>query len=72
MVVSGDLIEDTITAKLLDRVRPGLIDDRRSQAGSLPTVDTFAAGITAAALMSDPEPLVLVGKTRDAHTDTSR
>lgn len=49
IVVSGDLIEGTITAKLLDRNAPGLIEFRRNQAGSLPTVDEFAQAIVAAA-----------------------
>ena len=48
IVVSGDLIEDTITAKLLDRSAPGLIEFRRNQAGALPTIDEFARGIVAA------------------------
>ena len=49
IVVSGDLIEGTITAKLLDRNAPGLIEFRRNQAGSLPTVDEFALAIVTAA-----------------------
>jgi NAD(P)-dependent dehydrogenase (short-subunit alcohol dehydrogenase family) len=49
VVVSGDLIEGTITAKLLNRSQRGLIEERRAEAGSLPTVDEFAAAIVAAA-----------------------
>ncbi len=48
-VVSGDLIEGTITPKLLQRESPGLIDQRRSEAGSLPNVEEFAAAIVHAA-----------------------
>jgi|SRR6187402_1761535 len=48
-VVSGDLIEGTITPKLLQRESPGLIDQRRSEAGSLPNVEEFAAVIVHAA-----------------------
>ena len=63
VVVSGDLIDGTITAKLLDRVRPGLIEGRRSEAGYLPTVESFAGEVTRAVVDVDPEPLVFVGKT---------
>lgn len=50
VVVSGDLIEGTITPKLLNRMRPGVIDERRSQVGWLPTTDDFAKEIVDAAL----------------------
>ncbi|HEX4809960.1 MAG TPA: SDR family oxidoreductase [Bryobacteraceae bacterium] len=50
LVVSGDLIEGTITPRLLERSAPGLIEDRRSETGRLPTVDEFADVIAAAAL----------------------
>jgi NAD(P)-dependent dehydrogenase (short-subunit alcohol dehydrogenase family) len=49
VVVSGDLIEGTITPKLLQRQSPGLIESRRQEAGSLPSVDDFAAAIVKAA-----------------------
>jgi 3-oxoacyl-[acyl-carrier protein] reductase len=45
IVVSGDLIEGTITPKLMERASKGLIDERREQAGSLPTVAEFAEAI---------------------------
>jgi 3-oxoacyl-[acyl-carrier protein] reductase len=48
-VVSGDMIEGTITPKLLERTQRGLIAMRRGQAGELPTVDEFAAAIVDAA-----------------------
>lgn len=44
-VVSGDLIEGTITPKLMERSNRGLIDERRQQAGSLPSVEDFARAI---------------------------
>ncbi len=50
LVVSGDLIEGTITPKLLERVSPGLIERRREQAGTLPNVEDFATAIVEAAL----------------------
>jgi len=53
VVVSGDLIDGTITPKLLDRMRPGMIAERRSQVGWLPTTEDFAAEIVAAA--SNPD-----------------
>jgi 3-oxoacyl-[acyl-carrier protein] reductase len=49
-VVSGDLIEDTIVPQLMDRRRPGLIDTRRQQVGSLPTTADMAAAIVRAAV----------------------
>ncbi|QDP97627.1 SDR family NAD(P)-dependent oxidoreductase [Microlunatus elymi] len=64
VVVSGDLIDGTITAKLLDRARPGLIEQRRAEAGYLPSVDTFAAEVVRATLAAGPDPLILVGETR--------
>jgi NAD(P)-dependent dehydrogenase (short-subunit alcohol dehydrogenase family) len=48
-VVSGDMIEGTITPRLLERTQRGLIEMRRGQAGELPTVDEFAAAIVDAA-----------------------
>jgi 3-oxoacyl-[acyl-carrier protein] reductase len=45
VVVSGDLIEGTITPKLMERAQPGFINERREQAGSLPTVTDFASAI---------------------------
>jgi NAD(P)-dependent dehydrogenase (short-subunit alcohol dehydrogenase family) len=59
VVVSGDLIEGTITPKLLDRVRPGLIEARRAQAGTLPTVEEFAREIVAATV----NPALSTGET---------
>ncbi len=52
IVVSGDLIDGTITPRLLQRQSPGLIEARRKEAGALPTVDEFASAIVSAA--TDP------------------
>ena len=49
VVVSGDLIEGTITPRLLERKSPGLIEQRREETKRLPTVDDFAGAIAAAA-----------------------
>jgi len=49
VVVSGDLIDGTITPKLLNRMRPGVIDERRSRVGWLPTTEDFARAIVDAA-----------------------
>lgn len=46
-IVSGDMIEGTITATLLDRAEPGAIDARREAAGKLYSVEEFAAEIAA-------------------------
>jgi NAD(P)-dependent dehydrogenase (short-subunit alcohol dehydrogenase family) len=49
VIVSGDLIEGTITAKLLERASPGRIEGRRKQAGAVPTVEEFARAVVEAA-----------------------
>lgn len=54
VVVSGDMIEGTITATLLERVRPGAIDSRRQAAGKLYSVAEFAAEIAKAAVEPVP------------------
>jgi NAD(P)-dependent dehydrogenase (short-subunit alcohol dehydrogenase family) len=45
LVVTGDLIEGTITPKLLERSAPGLIDRRRATQGSLPTAQEMGREI---------------------------
>ncbi len=49
IVVSGDLIEGTITPKLMQRQMPDLIELRRQQVGFVPTVEDFARAIVNAA-----------------------
>ena len=49
VVVSGDLIEGTITPRLMERLNPGMTERRRAQAGELPTVESFARAIVEAA-----------------------
>lgn len=53
-VVSGDMIEGTITATLLERANPGAIAQRRESAGKLYNVSEFAAEVARAAV--DPVP----------------
>jgi NAD(P)-dependent dehydrogenase (short-subunit alcohol dehydrogenase family) len=55
VVVSGDMIEGTITAKLLERANPGAISARRESAGRLYNVAEFAAEVAAAAVEPVPE-----------------
>ena len=50
VIVSGDLIEGTITPKLLERQSRGLIQKRREAVGSLPDVEEFAAAIVQAGI----------------------
>jgi 3-oxoacyl-[acyl-carrier protein] reductase len=45
VVVSGDMIEGTITATLLDRAEPGAIEARREAAGKLYSVEEFGAEV---------------------------
>lgn len=47
VVVSGDMIEGTITATMLNRAEPGAIEARREAAGKLYSVAEFAAEIAA-------------------------
>ena len=53
IVVSGDLLDGSITPKLLNRMRPGVIERRREEAGTLPTVEVFATAVVEAALNND-------------------
>lgn len=55
VVVSGDMIEGTITATLLERARPGAIEARRESAGKLYNVSEFAAEVARAAVEPVPE-----------------
>ena len=55
VVVSGDMIEGTITATLLERANPGAISARKDSAGRLYNVSEFAAEIVAAAVEGIPE-----------------
>lgn len=45
VVVSGDMIEGTVTAALLNRARPGTLEERRAEAGKLYSVREFAEEI---------------------------
>jgi NAD(P)-dependent dehydrogenase (short-subunit alcohol dehydrogenase family) len=55
VVVSGDMIEGTITATLLERAQPGAIESRREEAGKLYSVNEFAAEVAQAAIDPIPE-----------------
>jgi hypothetical protein len=64
VVVSGDMIEGTITATLLERANPGAIAARREDAGKLYNVSEFAAEVARAAVDPIPEDNTrLVGDT---------
>jgi NAD(P)-dependent dehydrogenase (short-subunit alcohol dehydrogenase family) len=64
VVVSGDMIEGTITATLLERANPGAIASRRESAGKLYNVSEFAAEVARAAVDPVPEDNTrLVGDT---------
>ena len=66
VVVSGDMIEGTITATLLERANPGAIDARKSAAGKLYNVSEFAAEVALAAIEPVPaDNTRLVGDTSD-------
>lgn len=55
VVVSGDMIEGTITATLLERANPGAISSRKDSAGRLYNVGEFAAEVALAAVEPVPE-----------------
>jgi len=65
VVVSGDLIDGSITPRLLDRMRPGVIERRRDKTGWLPTTEDFARAIVDAAVDEDQATgvTVFVGST---------
>lgn len=67
VVVSGDMIEGTITATLLNRAEPGAIESRREAAGRLYSVEEFAAEVAAMVGRTDLEVghTELVGGARD-------
>lgn len=50
VTVSGDMIEGTITATLLERAQPGAIAQRREATGGLLTVEEFASYVANAAV----------------------
>ena len=54
VVVSGDMIEGTITATLLERSSPGALESRRESAGKLYNVSEFAAEVSRAAVEEIP------------------
>jgi 3',5'-cyclic AMP phosphodiesterase CpdA len=67
IVVTGDLVEDTIMARLLERTVPGLFEERRDKIGQLPTTTVMGEAIAVAAM--DPAlpggHTVIVGGTLD-------
>lgn len=54
IVVSGDMIEGTITVTLLDRASPGTVEARREQVGQIPTLPEFADAVAVAATSPHP------------------
>lgn len=48
IIVTGDLIADTITPKLLERTAPGMLAARSESIGDLPTTDAMGTAIAAA------------------------
>ncbi len=54
VVVSGDMIEGTITATLLERARPGVLSSRESATGHLYNVNEFAAEVALAVVEPVP------------------
>jgi len=66
VVVSGDMIEGTITATLLERANPGAIASRRESAGRLYNVGEFAREVALAAVQPVPRDHTwYVGDTSD-------
>lgn len=66
VVVSGDMIEGTVTATLLNRAQPGALEARRAAAGKLYSVNEFAHEIAKLAAADVPTGHVeLVGGAQD-------
>lgn len=53
IVVTGDLVEGTITPKLLERTAPGLLAQQRASKGPLPTAQEMGKQIALAAVNID-------------------
>lgn len=54
VVISGDMVEGTVTATLLDRAQPGAIEERRKAAGKLLTVQEFGVEVAGMATADVP------------------
>lgn len=66
VIVSGDMIEGTVTATLLNRAQPGALEARREAAGRLYSVAEFAQEVAQAATADVPTGHVeLVGGAED-------
>ncbi len=64
VVVSGDMIEGTVTATLLNRIHPGALNERKEVAGRIYNVEEFAAEVTRAIVDEIPDDHTrLVGDT---------
>lgn len=72
IVVTGDLIEGTITPKLLERAAPGLLNQRRASKGALPTAIEMGGEIALAATKADlpSGSTVVVGATLQSMLST--
>ncbi|MDO5367549.1 SDR family oxidoreductase [Kocuria sp.] len=73
VVVSADMIEGTVTATLLNRARPGALEERRESAGKLYSVNEFAQEI-AKMVSADVETghVELVGGAEDFLAQTGK
>lgn len=71
-VVSGDMIEGTITATLLERAAPGAIGARKEAAGRLYNVSEFAAEVAQAAVDPVPEDNTRLVGDVSSFTDASQ
>ncbi len=50
LIVTGDLIEGTIMAKIMERLSPGITQEREEHGGKLPTVTEMGIAIAEAAM----------------------
>jgi 3-oxoacyl-[acyl-carrier protein] reductase len=63
-IVSGDMIEGTITPRLLERMDRGAMQSRRGRVVALPTIDEFAKAIAnAASSLEQSNNTIFVGST---------
>jgi NAD(P)-dependent dehydrogenase (short-subunit alcohol dehydrogenase family) len=72
--VSGDLVEGTITPKLMERADAGMLEARRQAAGWLPTVDDMAVAIVRACGDDNLEQggVIYVGETNVTRADGAK
>src|SRR5439155_3786991 len=50
LIVTGDLVDGTIMAKIMERINPGITEEREAHGGKLPTATDMGVAIANAAM----------------------